>query len=102
VIFEFIAQVTNQLDSTKSLTTSQAIAQIENWLASPGTQVIRGRDKDFKTFARLCAESGNTGQHIFDAQIAAICIENGVTEFITNDRGFEKFTELRIRNPFAA
>ena len=33
---------------------------------------------------------------------AAICIDNGVTEFITNDSGFEKFTELRIRNPFAA
>jgi predicted nucleic acid-binding protein len=37
-----------------------------------------------------------------DAQIAAICIDNGVTEFITNDKGFEQFTELRIRNPFAA
>jgi predicted nucleic acid-binding protein len=100
--FEFIAQVTNQLDSTKSLTTTQAIAQIENWLSSPGTQVIRGRDKDFKTFARLCAESGRSGQNIFDVQVAAICIDNGVTEFVTGDKGFEKFAELRIRNPFAA
>lgn len=102
VIFEFIAQVTNQSDPSKALTTAQAIAQMENWLSSPGTQVIRNSDKDFKTFSRLCAESGRTGQNIFDVQVAAICIDNGVTEFVTGDKGFEKFTELRIRNPFAA
>lgn len=101
VIFEFIAQVTNQSDPSKALTTSQAIAQMENWLASPRAQIIRSKPGNFKTFARLCAESGNTGQHIFDSQVAAICIDNGVTEFVTGDKGFEKFTELRIRNPFA-
>jgi toxin-antitoxin system PIN domain toxin len=102
VIFEFIAQVTNKSDPSKAMSTSKAIAQMENWLSSPGTQVIRSSDKDFKTFSRLCAESGKTGQSIFDAQVAAICIDNGVTEFVTADKGFDKFTELRIRNPFAA
>lgn len=102
VIFEFIAQVTNKSDPSKAMSTSKAIAQMENWLSSPGTQVIRSSDKDFKTFTRLSAESGKTGQSIFDAQVAAICIDNGVTEFVTGDKGFEKFTELRIRNPFAA
>jgi predicted nucleic acid-binding protein len=102
VIFEFIAQVTNRSDPSKALTTTQAIAQIENWLTSPGTQIIRNSDKDFTTFARLCAESGRTGQNIFDVQVAAICIDNGVTEFVTGDKGFQQFTELRIRNPFAA
>jgi toxin-antitoxin system PIN domain toxin len=102
VMFEFIAQATNNSDPSKALTTANAIAQMENWLASPRAQIIRSKPGDFKTFARLCAESGKTGQHIFDAQVAAICIDNGVTEFVTADKGFEKFTELRIRNPFAA
>ena len=101
VIFEFIAQVTNQSDPSKALTTTQAIAQIENWLSAPNVQVIRNSPQSFNTFVKLCERTGRTGQEIYDAQIAAICIDNGVTEFITNDRGFEKFTELRIRNPFA-
>ena len=101
VIFEFIAQVTNTSDPSKALSTSQAIAQVENWLSSPRAEVIRNEPGNFTTFARLCAESGRSGQNIFDVQVAAICIDNGVTEFVTADKGFEKFTELRIRNPFA-
>ena len=101
VIFEFIAQATNKSDPSKAVTTANAIAQMKNWLASPRAQIIRSKPGDFTTFARLCAESGNTGQGLFDVQVAAICIDNGVTEFVTGDKGFEKFTELRIRNPFA-
>ena len=101
VIFEFIAQVTNQSDPSKALTTTQAIAQIENWLSSPRAEVISSKPGDLKTFARLCAESGRTGQTILDVQVAAICIDNDVTEFVTGDKGFQQFTELRIRNPFA-
>ncbi len=102
VMFEFIAQATSINRPGPSPTAGQAIAQLENWLTSKSAKVIRSKAGDFKTFARLCAESGRSGQNIFDVQVAAICIDNGVTEFVTGDKGFEKFTELRIRNPFAA
>jgi predicted nucleic acid-binding protein len=102
VIFEFIAQATRLNAPGPSPTAKQVVAQLESWLSSPRAEVIRSKPGDFTTFTRLCAESGRTGQHIFDAQVAAICIDNGVTEFVTGDKGFEKFTELRIRNPFAA
>ena len=102
VMFEFIAQVTLKLGSAPAPSPAQALAQLENWLSAENVSVIRNSPKNFATFNRLCAETGRTGQKIYDAQIAAICIDNGVTEFITNDKGFEKFTELRIRNPFAA
>ena len=102
VMFEFIAQVTLKLGSAPAPSPAQALAQLENWLSAENVSVIRNSPKNFATFSRLCKETGRTGQKIYDAQIAAICIDNGVTEFITNDSGFEKFTELRIRNPFAA
>ena len=102
VMFEFIAQATSINRPGPSPTAAQVIAQLENWLTSKSAKVIRGKPGDFKTFARLCAESGRSGQNIFDLQVAAICIDNGVTEFVTADKGFEQFTELRIRNPFAA
>lgn len=101
VMFEFIAQATSINRPGPSPTAGQAIAQLENWLTSKSAKVIRSKPGDFKTFARLCVESGRSGQNIFDLQVAAICIDNGVTEFVTGDKGFEKFTELRIRNPFA-
>lgn len=102
VMFEFIAQATSINRPGPSPTAGQALAQLENWLTSKSAKVIRSKPGNLKTFARLCAESGRSGQNIFDVQVAAICIDNGVTEFVTSDRGFEKFTELRIRNPFAA
>jgi len=102
VMFEFIAQVTLKLGSVPAPSPAQALAQLENWLSAENVSVIRNSPKNFATFNRLCVETGRTGQKIYDAQIAAVCIDNGVTEFITNDKGFENFTELRIRNPFAA
>lgn len=102
VMFEFIAQATSINRPGPSPTAGQALAQLENWLTSKSAKVIRSKPGDLKTFARLCVESGRSGQNIFDVQVAAICIDNGVTEFVTADKGFEKFTELRIRNPFAA
>jgi len=101
VIFEFIAQATRLNAPGPSPTAKQVLAQLENWMSSPRAEVIRSKPGDFTTFARLCIESGRSGQNIYDVQVAAICIDNGVTEFVTADKGFEKFTELRIRNPFA-
>ena len=102
VINEFIANATNKRLRVPVTSVERAVKQVQNWLSAPNVQVIRNSPQSFNTFVKLCERTGRTGQEIYDAQIAAICIDNGVTEFITNDRGFEKFTELRIRNPFAA
>ena len=40
-----------------------------------------------------------SGPMIHDAHIAAICIQNGVTELLTADRDFGRFHELKTRNP---
>ena len=100
-INEFIANATNKRLSGPVTSVEQAVRQVNNWLSAPNVTVIRNSPQSFNTFVKLCERTGRTGQEIYDAQIAAICIDNGVTEFITNDKGFEKFTELRIRNPFA-
>jgi uncharacterized protein len=36
---------------------------------------------------------------VHDARIAAICIENGVREFWSADRDFNRFPSLPVRNP---
>jgi predicted nucleic acid-binding protein len=39
---------------------------------------------------------------IHDARIAALCLQHGVTELFTADRDFNKFHELKTRNPLQA
>lgn len=51
----------------------------------------------FPPFARSQLESGATGNLAFDAHIAAVCLEHGVTEILTSDRDFEGFEGLKPR-----
>ncbi|MGH7645133.1 MAG: type II toxin-antitoxin system VapC family toxin [Gemmatimonadales bacterium] len=37
---------------------------------------------------------------IHDAHIAALCLEHGVTELVTGDRDFRRFSGLTLRDPF--
>ncbi|MFT5241476.1 MAG: putative nucleic acid-binding protein [Kiritimatiellia bacterium] len=36
---------------------------------------------------------------IHDARIAAICKHNGISELLSCDRDFSRFSELKTRNP---
>ena len=40
-----------------------------------------------------------TGAAAFDARIAAVCLQHGVTEMWSHDRDFSRFPALRSRNP---
>lgn len=41
-------------------------------------------------------EGNATGNRVFDAQIAALCIEHGIDVIVTEDRGFLKLQGLRV------
>ena len=71
------------------------------------TEAIRSRPncviqtpgaEHWEIFTRLCAEVHATGNGIPDAYHAALAIETG-SEWITTDRGFARFKELRWRHP---
>ena len=34
---------------------------------------------------------------MFDAQIAALCLQHGIDTVLTNDRDFERFGSLRVQ-----
>ena len=99
-LHEFIATVTSAGKFSRPSTMPEALAQINYWLAAPNASVINATLDHFETLSELTQSGDFNGQKIYDAQIAAVCIGNKVSEFLTNDAGFEKFTPLRIRNPF--
>ncbi|MEN8150330.1 MAG: PIN domain-containing protein [Planctomycetota bacterium] len=40
---------------------------------------------------------GVLGNLVFDAQIAAVCLENGARTILTEDRDFARFRRLTVR-----
>jgi uncharacterized protein len=46
--------------------------------------------------------SRTTGPRVDDARVAALCRQHGVTELLTADRDFSRFSRLTVRNPLVA
>ncbi|MDO9398836.1 MAG: PIN domain-containing protein [Herbiconiux sp.] len=92
-LHEFLATVTNRRLFPDVVATA-AQAQVDEWLSSPSVTVLSETPLHAMTLARVMAGSGAVGARVHDAKVAAICIDHGVTEIITNDRDFLAFEEL--------
>jgi uncharacterized protein len=101
-LHEFLAIVTHSRIFAPPTTIGQAIDQIEAWMESP-TLVIIGEAQDhWSVLKGRLVESRISGPAVHDARVAAICLGNGVTELLTADRDFSRFTGLSFRNPLVA
>src|SRR5208282_5163155 len=72
----------------------------EDLLAQPHCQIIEPRERHWDIFKRLCVETNTRGNTVTDAWYAALAIEWGC-EWITLDRDYARFPELRWRVPTA-
>ena len=68
--------------------------------SAPAAVSLRPGGKHWDIFSNLCLAAASTANHVPDAHHAALAIENGAT-WITNDRGYARFPNLRWRSPFA-
>ena len=98
-IHEFISVVTNPRVYPMASSLDQALAQVDEWLASPGLHLLGERDDHLTRLAALARTGQVRGPMIHDARIAAICLSHGVTELWTTDRDFSRFPALKTRNP---
>ncbi len=97
-LVEFYAVVTRALYRPPS-TSKQALHQVDCWLAAPSMTVLT---EDIHTWAfvhDLATAAAIAGPRIYDARIAAVCLQHGVTELWTHDRDLSRFPALRVRNP---
>ena len=98
-LIEFYAKVTQPRLYTPASTPARAIAQIDAWLESPASSVLADDVQTWATTRGLLAAAQIEGNKTYDARIAAVCLQYGVTELWTVDRDFLKFPALRVRNP---
>jgi toxin-antitoxin system PIN domain toxin len=96
---EFYAQVTQRGAYRVASTPAQAIAQIDEWLSSPRVAVLDESGRTWHVLRDLLSTTRTIGPRAYDARIAAVCIQHGVTELWTNDRDYLAFPALRVRNP---
>jgi toxin-antitoxin system PIN domain toxin len=101
-VHEFIAITTHPAIYVPPTPLGTALASMEAWFGSGGCTPI-GEGPEYFTTLRELAERGKVrGPMIHDARVAAICLDNGVTELWTADRDFSRFRGLKTQNPLLA
>jgi hypothetical protein len=98
-VHEFFAIVTHPKIYRQPSTPMQAAAAIHAWMASPRLEFLHESPSYWETLTRLIEAGRIRGPMIHDARIAALYIDNGVTQLLTADRDFSRFGELAVRNP---
>jgi toxin-antitoxin system PIN domain toxin len=99
VLHEFLAKVSSaRLFKTPS-SWPVVWAEVDQWLATPGIQLLGETEAHVGILRRLLEASGATGSMVHDARIAAICLENEVDALWTADRDFQRFPGLTVFNP---
>lgn len=73
----------------------EAIASVDSLLASPSARLLVPGDGYIRLLRSLIDESHVQGNLVYDAQIAAVCLEHGATTLLTEDRDFARFRGLK-------
>ena len=73
----------------------EALASIESLLASPSARVLVPGGRYLRILREVIERAEVRGNLVFDAQIAAVCLEHGATTLLTEDRDFTRFQEIK-------
>jgi hypothetical protein len=73
----------------------EAVDAVDSLLASPSSRLLTPGDRYLPLLRNLIAESHVRGNLVYDAQIAAVCLEHGATVLLTEDRDFARFRSLK-------
>ncbi|MFM7521587.1 MAG: TA system VapC family ribonuclease toxin [Planctomycetota bacterium] len=74
----------------------EALASIESLLASPAARILTPGGRFLQILREVIERSDVRGNLVFDAQIAAVCLEHGASTLLTEDRDFTRFPGIRV------
>ena len=93
---EFARLVTHPRVFSPPSTVDQALEALDALLRSPSVRVLVPGPRYPQLFADCLRTGDARGNLAFDAQIAAVCLEQGARELLTLDRDFSRFQELTL------
>lgn len=99
-IYEFLRVVTHPRIFDPPTELDAALDELESLFESPSLVLLREGPNHVDHMLENLDAGHATGNLVYDARIAALCIEHGVRELLTTDRDFARFPGLVFRNPF--
>jgi len=99
-VTEFVSVVTAS-DYPRPQPVRSALSYLRVVLASPSLRPLLPTEDTLTVWREVLEESGVRGRGVYDAHIFALCLEHGVRELFTADRGFRRFRGLKVTDPFA-
>jgi len=75
----------------------EAMATLESLLASPSARLLVPGQQYLPLLREMLETSSSArGNLVFDAQIAALCLEHGATTLLSEDRDFARFPGISL------
>ena len=100
VLSGFLRIVTNPKVFRQPTPMEAALAFTEALRTQPNCVPVDPGQRHWDILTRLCRTAGVKGNLVPDAYLAALAIESG-SEWITTDRDFSRFLDLRWRHPLS-
>lgn len=98
VIGEFLRVVTHPRGPLRRPTPpARALEAIDVLVSSPSARVLMPGRRYLPLLRGLVADTNPRGDEVFDAQIAALCLEHGATTILTNDTDFRQFIGITVK-----
>ncbi len=92
---EFIRVVTHPRLFDPPHSIAEACSALDRLLESPSLRILNPGERFWPLLAEAIRDADATGNLVFDAQLAALCRESGVSALLTEDRDFARFPKLR-------
>jgi len=93
---EYLRVVTHERIFDPPTPIEDALSAIESVIQSPSVRLLTPGDRYLPLLRSTIERSGVAGNLVFDAQIAALCLEHGATTLLTEDRDFVRFPGLTV------
>ncbi|MEX2179715.1 MAG: TA system VapC family ribonuclease toxin [Gemmatimonadaceae bacterium] len=100
-LYEFLRVVTHPRVYHPPMPYEVALQDVQRIIASPSLVLLSETPRHAEVMAEVIRDGGATGNLIHDAHIVALCLEHGVTEIVTGDRDFRRFSGLKTFDPFS-
>ncbi|MCP5109773.1 MAG: type II toxin-antitoxin system VapC family toxin [bacterium] len=98
-VHEFLAITSHPSIFVPPTPLAEAFRAIGVWLHLPTCRTLGESADHLEALERISVRGKIRGPMVHDARIAAVCLENGVTELWSADRDFSRYKELKVVNP---
>jgi toxin-antitoxin system PIN domain toxin len=98
VLAGFLRVMTNRRVFSEPTAPHEAWLMVARLLQAPAAVLVRAGERHWEVFERLARSIEARGNDLTDAYLAACAVEHGAT-WVSADRGFARFGELRWVHP---